>query len=293
LDKAYEVIADRIIAALEAGEVPWRKPWTITLGQTPHNATSKRPYTGLNAFILGISGYQDPRWITYKAAKKLGGFVRGGEKGTPVTFWKNYDKNCDPAHVGEICNSCSIQHPGIRRFWTIRYYTVFNVEQIEGIDWPVIEDLGEEFDPIEAAEAVIDGWGDKPPISHDGGNQAYYRPGTDSIHLPPRTAFNSPEEFYSTAFHELGHSTGHESRLNRHGLETGIAAFGSETYSKEELAAEFTSAFISSKVGITSTVENSTAYITGWARTIKKDKKLVIQAASQGQKAADLILGDK
>ena len=293
MDTAYKVIADRIIAALDAGVVPWRKPWTVSLGQTPHNATSKRPYTGINALILGISGYSDPRWTTYKAARKLGGFVRKGEKGTPVTFWRNYDRKCDPAHPGTVCNGCDTRHPGIRRFWTVRYYTVFNVEQIDGIDWPVIEDLGEEFDPIKAAEAVVNDWAGKPSITHDGGDQAYYRPGTDSIHLPPRSAFSGAEGFYSTMFHELGHSTGHESRLNRHGLETGIAPFGSETYSKEELAAEFTSAFIASKVGITNTVENSTAYITGWAKALRKDPKLVMQAASQGQKAADLILGDK
>ncbi|MDA1349227.1 MAG: zincin-like metallopeptidase domain-containing protein [Chloroflexi bacterium] len=124
-------------------------------------------------------------------------------------------------------------------------------------------------------------------------NRAYYRPSTDTVHLPPRAAFDSASEFYSTTFHELGHSTGHKSRLDRHGMETGIAPFGSPTYSREELVAEFTSAFLCNRSGIDNTIENSTAYIQGWARAINKDKRLVVTAASQGQKAADYILGQR
>ena len=128
---------------------------------------------------------------------------------------------------------------------------------------------------------------------HDGGDSAFYRPSTDSIHLPFTWDFNSMGEYYSTLFHELGHSTGHTSRLNRHCMETGIAPFGSPTYSREELVAEFTSAFLCAESGIENTLENSTAYIQGWAKVIRKDKRLVVVAASQGQKAADYIIGRK
>ena len=130
----------------------------------------------------------------------------------------------------------------------------------------------------------------KPPITHDGGDRAFYQPSTDEIHLPPRSAFDGPDEFYSTAFHELGHCTGHESRLDRHGMETGVAPFGSPTYSREELAAEFASAFLCHESGITNTIENSAAYIKGWAKAIRSDKRLVVVAASQGEKAANYIL---
>jgi len=132
----------------------------------------------------------------------------------------------------------------------------------------------------------------RPSIDHDGRNRAYYNPPADSIHLPPQSTFESPDEYYSTLFHEIGPSTGHESRLNRHGMETRIAPFGSATYSKEELAAEFTACFLCHLSGITNTTDNSDAYIAGWASKLRSDRKLVLQGASQGQKAADFILGN-
>ena len=277
--KAYEVIADRIISALDSGVVPWRKPWNLQPGMRPQNAVSKRPYTGINAMILGLSGYSDTRWLTFKNAKVLGGHVRKGEKGTQIIFWKRYER--------EVENNSGEMEPKV--FMVLKYYTVFNVQQCDGLDLPPIE-TPTEFDPIATAEAIIANMPNRPSMAHDGGDRAYYVPALDSIHLPPRTAFADGGEYYSTAFHELGHSTGHESRLNRHELETGIAAFGSPVYSREELAAEFASAFLCNEAGIENTVQNSTAYIQGWAKAINRDKKLVIVAASQGQKAAGFIL---
>ncbi len=130
-----------------------------------------------------------------------------------------------------------------------------------------------------------------PRIAHDGGDRAFYQPSTDSVHMPAVHSFEGAEEYHSTLFHELSHSTGHESRLNRHGMETGIAAFGSAVYSKEELAAEFGAAFLCAHAGIQGTLDNSAAYIAGWAKALKADSRLVVTAASQGQKAADYILG--
>jgi antirestriction protein ArdC len=277
--KAYQVITDRIVAALENDTVPWRKPWSLAPGQRPQNANSKRPYSGINALVLGLAGFSDPRWTTFKAARKDGGHVRKGERGTPVVFWKTLERDSEN-DAGET---------ETKTYWMLRYYTVFNVEQIDGLDLPTIE-TPETFDPIAAADAIVAAMPKPPSITHNGSDQAYYRPSKDTIHLPPVSAFDTAAEYYSTAFHELGHSTGHETRLNRHGLETGIAPFGSPTYSREELVAEFTAAFLCAESGINNTVENSTAYIAGWAKAIRKDPKLVISAASLGEKAANYIV---
>jgi len=278
--RAYDIITDRILDLLDQGEVPWRKPWSLQPGARPQNAVSKRPYSGINAVMLGLSGYSDTRWLTFRGAQQLGGNVRKGQKATPITFWKQY-KITDKDEHGETVE---------KAIPLLRYFSVFNVEQCEGLGLPPIE-TAKPFDSIEAAEKIIDNMPDKPSIEHDGADRAYYIPALDTVHLPPRTAFGVPGEYYSTAFHELGHSTGHESRLNRHGLETGIAPFGSETYSREELAAEFAAAFLCNQSGIENTIDNSAAYIQGWSKAICQDRRLVVTAASQGQKAADFILG--
>jgi antirestriction protein ArdC len=161
------------------------------------------------------------------------------------------------------------------------------VEQCEGLDLPALETR--KVDVIAEAEAIVATMPSPPSISYDGGYQAYYGPLTDSIHLPNRNGFDSASEYYSTLFHELGHSTGHQSRLNRPTL-TEVVPFGSETYSKEELVAEFAAAFLSGVSGIEATINNSAAYINGWLKKLKSDPKLVVLAASQGQKAADHIL---
>ena len=225
--KAYEVIADRIIFALDKGEGPWRKPWSLPAGMRPQNGAG-RPYSGINAIVLGLSGYSDPRWLTYRKATELGGHVRKGEKATPIVFWKGYEREVQ-SDDGDT---------EVKTFWLLRYYSVFNVEQCDGQDLPAI-DTPNPFDPVETAEGIIADMPNRPRIAHDGGDRAYYVPALDAVHLPPRAAFSDSGEYYSTAFHELGHSTGHKSRLDRHGMETGIAPFGSPTYSREELAAEF------------------------------------------------------
>ncbi len=278
---AYDLITERILEALDQGIVPWRKSWSLSAGVRPQSIVG-RAYSGINALVLGLSGYSDPRWLTYKKAGELGGNVLKGEKGTPIVFWKKMSRE-DENEAGEKV---------IKPFMMLRYYTVFNVEQCEGLDVaPFQVKEVKEFDAIAEAEKIIDGMPNPPSIDHNGGDRAFYIPSLDQVHLPALEDFDSPEEYYSTAFHELGHSTGHESRLNRHEMETGIAPFGTPTYSKEELAAEFSAAFLCAESGIENTVDNSAAYIQGWAKKLRSDKKLVIVAASQGQKAADYILG--
>ena len=159
-------------------------------------------------------------------------------------------------------------------------------------DGSVLEPMGSTrmVEPIAAATAIVDAMPNPPRITHDGGNRAYYVPIRDSIHMPTMNSFHSAGEYHSTLFHELSHSTGHESRLNRNSLET-PAPFGSDVYSREELVAEFGASFLSATAGIDNTLANSASYIGGWSRALKADNRLVVSAASQGQKAADFILG--
>ena len=279
-DKVYGLITEQILEALEAGVVPWREPWTLGPGMMPQNVDG-RAYNGINAFMLAMAPYQDTRWITYRKARELGGFVRKGEKSTIVVFWKPLDREVEDRDTGE---------KEIKTFWLLRYYRVFNVEQCDGLDLKPME-TPSEFDPIDAAEKIVAGMPKPPSMDHNGGDRAYYRPSADEIHLPARASFDSAEEYYSTAFHELGHSTGHKSRLNRKGIEA-VAPFGSPTYSKEELVAEFAAAFLCAMAGIANTMDNSAAYIQGWISKLKSDKRLAVTAAGQGQKAARYILGD-
>jgi antirestriction protein ArdC len=278
--KAYDIITDRIVAALEAGVVPWRKPWKLQAGMWPQRNITGQPYHGINTVVLGMAGYSDPRWFSYKKSQELGGNVKG-QKGTPIVFYRLLTfKDKDKATGKPIEKTIPL----------LKYSVVFNAEQCEGIRLPAMA-APVAFDAIAAAEGIMDNMPNRPSMANDGGDQAYYRPATDSIHLPPRASFDGNGEYYATAFHELGHATGHKSRLNRHGMETGIAPFGSPTYSREELAAEFCAAFLCNHAGIDNTIENSTAYIQSWARRLREDKRLVITAASQGQKAADYIRG--
>lgn len=271
--KVYDIVTDKILEALDRGAVPWHKPWSAGI---PRNAVTNRPYHGINTVLLGMSPYPDQRWLTYKQATQLGGNVRKGERSTLVVFWKQLQVDDD----GEATKTIPL----------LRYFNLFNVAQCDGLSLGPIP--ANNVEPIAAAAAIVDGMPNPPSITHDGGDSAYYRPSNDSIHLPAMATFHSAGEYYSTTFHELAHSTGHESRLNRHGLETGIAPFGSAVYSKEELAAEFGAAFLCAKAGIDNTLDNSAAYIAGWSKALRSDDRLVITAASQGQKAADYITGE-
>ena len=170
----------------------------------------------------------------------------------------------------------------------LKYFHLFNIEQVDGLDLPAVPT--NHVEPIEAAQAIVDGMPNPPRIAHDGGNRAYYVPGTDRVYMPAMAAFNGAGEYHSTVFHELAHSTGHATRLNRESLKT-PAPFGSEVYSKEELTAEFGAAFLCAHAGIDGTVDNSSAYIAGWSRALRNDKRLVVTSASLGQKAADYIVG--
>ena len=273
--KVYEIVTEKILAALESGTAPWHRPWKAGIAR---NAISNRPYTGINALLLGMAPYSDPRWLTMKQCNQKGGKIRKGEKSTLVIFWKQKTIT-EETEEGELTE---------KQIPLLRYYLVWNVEQYEGLELPKLET--NHIDVIAQAEAIVAGMPNPPRISHDGGDKAFYRPLTDSIHLPMKHNFDSAGEYYSTVYHELTHTTGHQSRLNRSTL-TEVVPFDSETYSKGELDAEIGAAFLCAHAGIETTINNSASYINGWLRKLKSDPKLAIIAASQGQKAADYILG--
>ena len=294
----YEQITEQIIAALDKGIVPWHKPWAKVAGHD-HQNLDGIAYRGINTITLNmmasINGYTDPRWGTYKSIAAKGGFVKGGEKGTKVIWIRVIRQECKPLHgEEELCNTCLRSgKPNVDERWSNGVHTVFNVEQAGGLELPALDTVEPiaEFNPIEAAEAIVAGYKDRPSISYRG-NSAFYTPSMDSITLPEKWQFDGEDEYYSTLFHELTHSTGHKKRIGRHELE-GVAPFGSKTYSKEELVAEFGNAFLCHESGISSTLDNSAAYIQGWAEKLRSDKKLVYQAAKAGQQAANYIQGIK
>lgn len=274
----YQTITDRIIAQLEQGKIPWKQEWSATAHGTafPHNHATGKSYRGINTVSLLCSGYRSSGWMTYKQAQEIGAQVRKGEHGSPVVFWK-FDKEKD-ADTGKDRSSAFM-----------RQYTVFNVEQLDGLPMSLPFELPN-FDPIESAERVAAGYLSglsHPTLSH-GGDRAYYQPSSDRVQMPHPGTFNTPAAYYCTLFHEFGHSTGHDSRLSRK-----IAnRFGDDLYSEEELVAEFTAAFVCAESGISddSLLTNSTAYIQGWLAKLRSDPKLAILAAQRAQKAADFIL---
>lgn len=278
----YDQVTERITAQLEKGVVPWRKEWkTSGFSSLPFNHTTQKPYRGINVLLLLCSGFGDSRWLTYRQAQEIGAQVRKGEKGTHIVFWSKFDVERIDAATGAAEE---------RSVPFLRQYTVFNVEQIDGITAELPFD--NTFEPIPAAQALADSYLTRAGIElRHGGERAYYHPRLDYVAMPNHERFELPEAYYSTLFHELGHSTGHASRLDRK-FDAG-ATFGSCDYSREELVAEFTAAFLCAAVGVSNErVElNHAAYIDGWLKALRDDKKLLVMAAQKAQRAADLVQG--
>ncbi|MEM8669335.1 MAG: zincin-like metallopeptidase domain-containing protein [Planctomycetota bacterium] len=277
----YALVTERILSRLESGVIPWKKPWGGAAGM-PQNLISRKGYRGINAFLLACTDYESPYWLTFKQAKDLGGSVRKGEKSEPVIFW-NEAESTDP-DTGE---------EKTRRF--LRYYRVFNLAQCDLPDDKLPEEPDAQptgpRDPIASCEAVVDGMPNRPEI-RQGFRKAAYVPASDEIVMPDLQRFDSMPDYYATLFHELGHSTGHASRLDRPEI-TEPNRFGSEPYGREELVAEMSAAYLCHHAGIeTETIDNAAAYVGGWLKAIKKDETLIVKAASAAQKAASFILGD-
>jgi antirestriction protein ArdC len=306
----YQGITDRITAlSLSENKLIWRKTWKATDGGSmyPRSVATGKLYRGINPWLLWGSalenGYQSSYWATYdqwatqaKAVKEgkrwvhpegLDFGVRKGEKATKIVFWTKLSKEV----IDEVTGKKST-----KRFFILREFSVFNQDQVHQVSLPkkfqpTEVDDQPVFNPIEEAEAIAAGY-TEVPIGY-GGDRAYYSPGGDRIQMPERIAFTTPEEYYSTLFHEMGHSTGHQSRLARPDLME-MHRFGDESYSKEELVAEMTAAMLAGMAGIENvTINNSAAYLQGWLSKLQSEPKLLVQAAAQAQKAADWILGIK
>lgn len=277
----YEVITSRIIEQLEAGTAPWHRPWRVHgKNGLPRNLVTMREYRGINVWILLSSGFSSPYWLTYRQAQMVGGRVRTGEKGLPVVYWKFGTREVDDGE--EIIEQRSV---------LVRQYTVFNIEQCEELRLQPAQpsDNKSQVQPIEACERVVSDWQQKPTITH-GGDCASYSKIYDLVRMPERESFESAEEYYSTLFHELTHSTGHPNRLNRSTL-TDFERWGDSTYSKEELVAELGAAFLAGYCGIENrTLNNSAAYLANWLQVLRHDSRMIVVAGSQAQKAIDLIL---
>ncbi len=278
----YQIVTDRILTMLEAGVVPWSKPWTNAHERFPTNFTSKRAYRGINIVMLSMARYASPYWLTYRQALELGGHVRAGETGMPVIFFKMLDRTDAQNQSSGDPESTSRAIP------ILRYYTVFNLQQCENLPVPESVAITTPIAPISACEAIVQGMPNRPTIEHIQG-QAFYNRARDLVNMPPQGLFERSESYYSTLFHELVHATGHASRLDRQTL-TEAGKFGDENYSKEELVAEMGATFLCSLAGIENqTIDNSASYINNWLTKLRSDRKLLVQAGSAAQKAMDFI----
>ena len=276
----YQIVTEKIVNLLEQGTIPWRKPWATSQGM-PKNLISMKEYRGINLFLLGCQQYSSPYWLTYKQATEKQCHIRKGEKSSLVVFWKMMDRNNADVVLNDTISNCKLP--------LLRYYNLFNLEQCEGIESPTQEVQTYQFTPIQKAEQIVSSMKDRPEISY-GSNKASYTPISDKVRMPNETQFEKSAEFYSVLFHELGHSTGHKTRLARKEVME-CNEFGSESYGSEELVAELTSSMLCGVAGISNqTIDLAASYIDGWLSVIKKDKRMIVMAAAQAQKAADFIL---
>jgi antirestriction protein ArdC len=251
----------------------------------PRNFYTGKPYRGINVLLLWLSAYGSPFWLTFKQAQALKGRVRKGEHGTPIVFYKQLPER---ATKDEEATSEDERVP-----FVLCHYTVFNVEQCDGLTLPEISQpaIAPEIDEDELCESIVTGWENRPALYLNCPSEcrAYYRPSTDSVHMPARSRFVDAPHHYSTLFHELVHSTGHESRLHRIFGDR----FGDELDSKEELVAEMGAAFLCAIAGIADERidRNTTAYIQNWIAALEADNRLIVHAAANAQRSVDLILG--
>ena len=275
----YEMVTDRIIEQLENGVVAWQKPWT-GVHDGAYNRISNKPYSLLNQMLLSKTG----EYASFKQWTELGGHIRKGEKAEIVTFWK----------IQQIEEENDNGEKIIKQLPLLRYYNVFHISQVEGVE-PKSIDLNE-LQPIEEAERIKTEYMQREHIKilEKVTDKAFYSPSLDYIQVPCKEQYQNIEEFYSTLFHEMTHSTGHKNRLDREDVKD-CMYFGSENYSKEELCAELGSAFLINKLGIASSksFNNSTAYIQSWLRVLKNDKKFIISASSRAEKAVKYILNEQ
>lgn len=287
----YEEITNLVIHELEKGVCPWNKPW-VGCTTEPISHTTGKGYSVLNTMMLSIQMRSESNlgreYLTFKQCAAEGGHVKKGEKGSMVVFWTQR----------EIPLTEEQKERGLAPIFVpiLRYYTLFEVGQCEGIERKFSLPAADSYDtePIDQAEEVVKSYFDHEACTLQVKEtlDAYYSPSKDTVVMPKLSQFTDAHEYYSTLFHEMVHSTGHASRLNR-GCES--SSFGSKSYSKEELVAEMGSCFLSEKVGIRSesAFRNSASYINAWLKRLKEDKKMVVQAAGKAEAAVKYIINEK
>lgn len=283
----YEIVTQKIIESMNSGSIPWRKPWT---GSGPKNLFTQKDYRGINSWLLGMQPTSAAYFATFNQVKEKGGSIKKGSVSTPIYFFKM--RRYEDEKTGKE-----------KAFPIAKQYRVFSVDQIEGIDFekyiiPTV--ANENFDKNENAQKILTDFIIREratglTLDHNGNDMAFYRPSSDSIHLPKRSAFLSTNDYYSTAFHEMGHATGAKHRLNREGIAETKAASGhyrGQLYSFEELVAELTASYLCTNSGIDNDMEigQRAAYIKSWLKVLKDDPKMIWKAAGQAQKATDYIL---
>jgi antirestriction protein ArdC len=321
-DKIKEMVSEKLIEglqkAIDNGIGSWQMPWSGG-NSFPKNFKSGKGYRGINILTLGLQGYESPTWLTFKQAfeealrqakadgreieerveknrrgipqvkyyengELFRGGVKKGEKSTPVIYWSWLYKD-------EAGKTVKDRKLAVKKIPMLRYFQVFNIAQCDGIKdkWQPTPD--KEHNPIKEAELMVENMPNAPEITFKEA-KAYYRPATDSVNMPRLGLFRSAEEYYSTLFHELIHSTGHKSRLDREGI-TEFAGFGSETYSKEELVAEMGAAMLCAITGVKNEAmeKNQVSYLRGWIKALKDDINLAVSAGGQAQRAVDYIEG--
>ncbi len=276
----YETVTTRILNQLAAGQIPWRKTWKAGL---PKSLTSGQEYRGVNILVLGSTPYGSRYWVSYREAQRLGGHVRRGERATPVVYWKWHT----PEELARRAEQTGNYHLAPCTPFTS---AVFNLDQVEGVTRPADDLQAGPEDRLKFADQLLAVMPDKPEIIHALTARPAYSPSLDRITLPHLSQFESADEYYSTLYHELVHSTGAPRRLNRFAKTEGDRV---ERYSFEELVAEFGAAFLCGFAGIQNrtTEELQTSYIEGWAQVFRKDSRVLVRAASAAQRAADYIRG--
>ena len=272
----YQTITDRIIEQLKNGHIPWIRTWKgVNTGA--FNRVSKQPYSLLNQMLLKHNG----EYASFKQWTELGGHIRKGEKSEIVVYWNIIDK--------EVTNKDGEKE--VKHIPLLKYYNVFHISQVDGVE-PLEKPLSD-IQPIESAEKVINDYVNREGINYREtvSNKAYYSPLMDAVVVPSKKQYTNINDFYATAFHELTHSTGHNTRLARIST-TNIAAFGSHEYSKEELIAEIGSASLLNLLGLetSKTFRNTAAYIQSWLQVLKNDNRFIVSAASKAEKAVNFIL---
>ncbi len=285
----HETVAEKLIEQLKQGTAPWQKPWQPGEAGAlfPMNPTTENRYKGINAMWLMAQGYGDQRWMTYKQAQDIGAQVRKGEKGTGIQYLKFHDEKILRDDNGKpVMNADGESIKQITKLDRPRVFfaTVFNAEQIDGLP-PMPPKIEQAWQAQERAENILAASG--AIISHGEGDRAFYRPTTDSIHLPEKGQFPSADKYYATALHELGHWTGHSSRLDR----DLTGSFGSESYAKEELRAEIASMILGDELGIGHDPGQHAAYVGSWIKALQDDPLALFRAAADAEKIQGFVLG--